>query len=82
MSSGPDYIVDIAGLRQPEPAEPGATLRGRPWVAVRWRCCEAYTRIYRNREGTAYEGRCPSCSRPVRFLIGEGGTDHRFFEAT
>lgn len=59
----------------------GETLRHRPWVAIRWRCCGAYSRIYRNREGTAYTGRCPRCARPVRLRVGPGGTSARFFEA-
>ncbi len=62
-------------------ASGGETLRHRPWVAIRWRCCGAYSRIYRNREGTAYTGRCPRCARPVRLRVGPGGTTARFFEA-
>ncbi len=115
MSPGPDYIVQVGGLRPdgtpigmgrpPEPvreptrepsretggesnAEPDASdtdpaggLRDRPWLAVRWRCCEVYSRVYRNARGTHYDGRCPRCGRPVRAVVGEGGTDQRFFEA-
>ncbi|MCE9588954.1 MAG: hypothetical protein K8S99_00335 [Planctomycetes bacterium] len=77
--TGPDFIVDIDGLRKPEPAP--AVPNARPWLAVHWRCCHVYNRIYRNRDGSAYEGRCPSCGRPVRATIGAGGTDKRFFEA-
>lgn len=92
---GPDYILDIKGLRPPEqggdaqsPAAPppdGAlkdpSLRGRPWLAVRWRCCGGYTRVYRNLQATAYEGRCPTCGRAVNVKVGQGGTSCRFFEA-
>ena len=73
-------IVDISGLRPPR-AQADAGLRGRPWIAVRWECCSAYSRIYRNARGTAYEGRCPRCLRPVQVRIAPGGTDHRFFTA-
>lgn len=80
---GPDYIVDIDGLkdRHGSPAtQPG--FRGRPWLAVAWKCCSTYSRIYRNAEGTAYEGRCPRCMRPVNVRVGPGGTNNRFFEAS
>lgn len=48
---------------------------------MKWKCCGAYSRIYRNRDATAYEGRCPKCAKHVRVPIGPGGTNQRFFEA-
>ncbi len=82
-ASRPDYILDITGLK-PDPTGPPAagSLQGRPWIAVRWKCCRAYSRVYRNRTGTAYEGRCPRCGTPVRASVGPGGTASRFFEAS
>lgn len=95
--TGPDYILDIPGLTpqpgnnsdadaafrgQPAAAAnpcPGA--RPRPWLAIRWKCCSAYSRIYRNRDGDAYEGRCPRCGKLTKAIIGHGGTNARFFEA-
>lgn len=85
----PDYIIELSGrpvragcaAGGPEAPPSEADFRGRPWVAVRFRCCRCYTRIYRNREGNAYEGHCPKCRRPVRMRIGNGGTNARFFEA-
>lgn len=53
----------------------------RRFVGVRFDCCSIYTRVYVNRDGTAYEGRCPRCARSVRLAIGPGGTDARFFTA-
>jgi PHP family Zn ribbon phosphoesterase len=54
--------------------------RSRPFLGVHFKCCNVYRRIYKNRDGTAYEGRCPRCGKKVRVLIGKGGTDARFFE--
>jgi hypothetical protein len=53
----------------------------RPFLGVHFKCCNVYTRIYKNKEGTAYAGSCPKCGRPVRALVGAQGTDARFFEA-
>ncbi|MGL6225680.1 MAG: hypothetical protein ACRC10_03530 [Thermoguttaceae bacterium] len=51
------------------------------FVGVRFNCCGLYVRVYLNKAGTAYEGRCPKCAKPIRLKIGPGGTDNRFFEA-
>lgn len=59
-----------------------ARLRGRPWLAIRWRCCEVYSRVYRNAAGTAYEARCPRCGRDITVAVDpRSGTRARFFEA-
>ena len=80
---GPDYIVDIDGLSSSDdkPADGDRSFHERPWLAVRWRCCSVYSRVYRNAQGTAYVGRCPKCRQEVRARVGEGGTNSRFFEA-
>lgn len=51
----------------------------RRFLGIRFACCDVYARVYLNRGATAYEGHCPKCSRPVRFRIGPGGFDGRFF---
>ena len=77
-------IVELDGraaaadaLRPGRQSNPGR----RPWLSVHWKCCHTYSRIYRNRIGSAYEGTCPKCGRPVRATIGPGGTNARFFAA-
>ena len=78
----PDYILDIHGLSAPSgQAGDVAGAGGRPWLAIRWRCCSVYSRIYRNSQGTAYEGRCPRCRRVLTVEIGSEGTNARFFDA-
>jgi hypothetical protein len=54
---------------------------GRRFVGVHFVCCDVYTRVYINRDQTAYEGNCPRCAKRVRLRIGPGGTDARFFTA-
>ena len=81
--AGPDYIVDIDGIKPPAPPQNKSTrLQGRPWLAVQWKCCSVYSRIYRNKAGTMYEGKCPKCGKPVSAKVGAGGTSKRFFEAS
>ena len=53
----------------------------RKFVGVQFTCCDVYTRVYVNRDSTAYEGNCPKCAKRVRLPIGPGGTDSRFFTA-
>jgi hypothetical protein len=53
----------------------------RRFVGVHFVCCDVYTRVYINKDATAYEGGCPKCGKKVRLRIGPGGTDARFFTA-
>jgi len=78
----PPYHLDIEGLQDADEGSSGSkSLRGRPWVGIHFDCCEAYSRIYRNIAGTAYQGFCPRCMRKVTLRVGPGGTDSRFFHA-
>ena len=69
-----DLTDDPSGSAKPQTG-------GRRFVGVQFSCCDVYTRIYINRDHTAYEGRCPKCAKKVRLEIGPGGTDSRFFTA-
>lgn len=82
MDDSPPYRLDINGLSD-ETATAGSrgAADGRPWVGIHFDCCGIYTRVYRNREGTAYVGVCPRCTRRVRLKVGPNGTSARFFVA-
>jgi hypothetical protein len=77
MPSDPrDYKVELSSQKgSEEPSE----FKGRPYLSIHFACCGVYSRVYRNREGTAYAGRCPRCTRSVRFAVGDGGTNQRSF---
>jgi hypothetical protein len=75
----PGEFLDVSSEPPHRPASGAAS---RPFLGVRFNCCDIYQRLYPNREATVYEGACPSCGRPVRFPIGPGGTDARFFEVS
>lgn len=83
MADDPAYIIDLSHTAEGEPADAAAqdTKEPRPWIGVQFECCGVYMRIYRNRQGTAYEGNCPRCSRPLRVKVGPGGTSNRLFRA-
>ncbi len=51
----------------------------RPWIGVQFDCAGVYLRVNRNAAGTGYLSRCPRCGAVVRFRVGTGGTDQRFF---
>lgn len=83
ISDDPDYILELSSLPA-EPPDAGAAAQEastRKWIGVRFTCCDVYTRVWRNREGTAYVGYCPRCRRKVSAKVGPGGVSSRFFEA-
>jgi hypothetical protein len=81
MADSRDYKVSVSGLDETGTSRSTrpATEPGRPYLSVHFACCSVYLRIYRNAEGSAYEGRCPKCGKSVRFLVGPHGTDQRVF---
>jgi hypothetical protein len=64
------------------PAADESPTTARPWLGVRFRCAGAYLRAFKSADGTEYRVTCPRCAKCVRFAVGEGGTDQRFFEVS
>jgi hypothetical protein len=54
----------------------------RPFLSVHFACCGVYMRIYRDADGRQYQGHCPRCARPVRFMVGPDGSTSRSFTVT
>ena len=54
----------------------------RQFLGIWFECCRVYGRLYKNKAGTMYTGRCPRCLRSVRVRVGEGGTNQRFFRGS
>lgn len=81
MSEAGQRLSILEGSNLPSPVGGGAGgAGGRPWIGVRFLCAGAYVRVPRNKDGTAYLAMCPRCGKTVRFRVGPGGTDQRFFE--
>jgi len=51
------------------------------FLGILFDCCNVYRRIYVNKEGNAYEGKCPYCEREVIVKIGPEGSSNRIFTA-
>ncbi len=76
MRDDRDYKLDLSSTHTEAKA---ASSTPRPYLSVRFSCCNVYVRIYRSPDGSSYRGRCPRCGKPVNFIVGRGGTDSRFF---
>ena len=68
--------------RPPQPNEKRERrVTGTPFLGIHYVDCGVYGRIYRNEEGTHYEGVCPKCRRSVKIRIGPSGSATRSFKA-
>ena len=88
MSDPRDYKLDLRGAAGEAPTNSGAGVTAakaavpgssRPYLSILFACCGVYQRVYRSADGRSYHGRCPRCTVPVRFAVGEGGTGARSF---
>jgi hypothetical protein len=78
MSDPRDYKLDLSSLPK-EQAGKKPSAQAKPFLMIHFACCGVYRRIYCSPDGKRYEGHCPKCARPVKFRVGEGGTDARAF---
>ena len=53
----------------------------KPFVGVIFKCCHIYSRIYINKQGTAFVGWCPKCGAKMEILISPTGSKSNFFIA-
>ncbi len=71
-----DYKLDISTMKTPREESAASP---RPFLRVQFACCNVYQRIYRSADEKSYQGRCPRCGQPVKFVVGPGGTSSREF---
>lgn len=53
----------------------------RLWIGIRFECCGAYARVYRDADVPWYVGVCPRCRRQVSLRVGPDGINAKFFRA-
>lgn len=53
-----------------------------PFLQVWFKCAGQYRRVYKTRDGSAYEAVCPLCAKSCTFRVGAGGTSRRMFEVS
>lgn len=78
----PGERFDMSSEPESVRREGGETGEGRSYLGLHFACCGVYSRIYRNADGTAYQGNCPRCARPATVRIGPGGSTDRFFSVS
>lgn len=53
----------------------------RPWIGIRWMCCNVYSRVTRHPDVKKYVGRCPRCLKGLKIRVAPGGSNCRMFVA-
>lgn len=74
----------ISASMAAQQSQSGATGEPQPkqWLGIYFKCCHAYGRLYKTADGKRYAGRCPRCMAQLQCMVGPGGTNQRFFEAS
>ena len=54
----------------------------KPFIGVRFDCCNVYMRIKLNKAGTAFVGWCPRCTKRAEVKVSKSGSKNPFFVAT
>ena len=72
-------------ISEPKPRARNEELKrrvtGTPFLGIHFVNCQVYGRLYKNPEGTHYEGVCPKCRRRVKIRIGPEGSSTRTFKS-
>ncbi len=63
------------------PADRPAERKPKPFIGVKFDCCNVYMRIRLNRVGTAFVGWCPRCTKRVEVKVAKSGSSNPFFIA-
>ena len=53
----------------------------REFIGILFKCCNVYSRIYINKNKTAFSGYCPKCGKKAEVKISPMGSKSRFFES-
>lgn len=60
----------------------GRERKPQAYLRVWFECSRQYARAQRTPDSRAYQARCPTCAKTIRFAIGPGGTSERFFRVS
>ena len=53
----------------------------RRFISVYWKCCHSFSRLYKSKDGSKYQGKCPKCGSYCSAPVGPEGTSQRIFFA-
>lgn len=79
LSSRPEAAGGGASGGQAGPFERAGT---GGYLRLWFDCSKQYARAQKSLDGKSYTGRCPSCGKTMRFVVGAGGTQQRFFRVS